>query len=45
MTELYCRDRKGKLDNRMKLGLLYYGVLCVVFETVKARCVICFRIK
>lgn len=36
MTEVYnCRDSKGKLHNRMKLGLLYYGVLCVVLELLR----------
>lgn len=45
MTELYnCRDSKGKLHNRMKLGLLYYGVLCVVLKLLRQD-VSCFRIK
>lgn len=37
----------SKLQDRMKLlaYCIYYGVLCVVFKIVKARCVQCFRIK
>lgn len=45
MAELhnYRPNQMGKLQNRMKLGLPYYVVLCV-FKTVKARSVKCFRI-